>query len=739
MNNKLSQQDLSRYTINFWKWIIGIIAFGAIIIFSIGLGLFGTLPSFRDLENPKSNQASEVISDDNVVLGTYYIQNRTNVRYDELSPNVINALISTEDKRFYNHSGIDFKRSFAILFKNLIGKKEGASTITQQLALNLFSKEGRAKNSVKRIIQKLQELILAVKLERQYTKEEIITMYLNTVDYGSYNTYGIKSAARTYFSTTPEKLKPHQAAILIGMLKGPSYYNPLRNPERALARRNTVLENMRSASYLSDEEAERLKELPLGLTFNPSDHNDGSAAYFRAVLKKDIQKTFEENSITKADGTPYDLDRDGLKIYTTINSRMQNYAETAQRTYLRDLQRQFNTQFRGRNPFKSEEGKAIIDQGIKRSDRYQQLKADGKSQEEIMEDFQRPVKMTIFSWRGDIDTVMRPIDSIRYYKMILRNAVMSMEPQTGYVRAWVGGTSFEYFKYDQVKMGTRQVGSTAKPFTYAAAINAGFSPCYTVPNEPVTIDGWTPGAYKPIPGYLTIKKALANSQNFVTARMMNEVGPTAVSTLTKNLGINSDVPALPSICLGTFDASVYDMVGAYSTFVNHGIWTEPLYLLRIEDKNGNVIYERKPRVKVALNPQTAYVMTNMLKAVVTEGTGQRLRWKYSLLNPIGGKTGTTQNNSDGWFIGITPQLVTGVWTGAEDRMIHFASTDQGEGANSALPIFGLYMKSVYADKALSYTKGDFELPKGGVNVTLDCGAYTQQQSGQTEVDEKLGF
>ena len=738
-NNKLTKQDLTRYTINFWKWIIGFIALGAIIIFSIGLGLFGALPSFRDLENPKSNQASEVISDDNVILGTYYIQNRTNVRYDELSPNVINALIATEDKRFYNHSGIDFKRSFAILFKNLIGKKEGASTITQQLALNLFSKEGRAKNSVKRVIQKLQELILAVKLERQYTKEEIITMYLNTVDYGAYNTYGIKSAARTYFSTTPDKLEPQQAAILIGMLKGPSYYNPLRNPERALGRRNTVLENMHNASYLSDEETERLKKLPLKLSFNASDHNDGSAAYFRAVLKKDIQKTFEENSIAKADGTPYDLDRDGLKIYTTINSKMQNYAEKAQRTYLRELQVQFNREFRGRDPFKAKGATELIDLGIKRSDRYLQLKSEGKSKEEIMEDFKRPVKMTIFSWRGDIDTTMRPIDSVRYYKMILRNAVMSMEPETGYVRAWVGGNNFEYFKYDQVKMGTRQVGSTAKPFTYAAAINAGFSPCYTVPNEPITIEGWTPRAYNSIPGHLTLKRGLANSQNFITARMIYEVGATAVATLTKNMGISSDVPAFPSISLGSFDASVYDMVGAYSTFVNHGIWTEPLYLLRIEDKNGNVIYERKPQVKVALNPQTAYVMTNMLKAVVTDGTGRRLRGRYNLLNPIGGKTGTTQNNSDGWFIGITPQLVTGVWTGAEDRAIHFASTNDGEGANTALPIFALYMKSVYADKSLQYSKGDFDVPKGGVNVTLDCGAYTKQQSGITEVDEKLGF
>ncbi len=736
MNNQLSKQDLSRYTITFWKWIIGLIAFGAILIFSIGLGLFGKLPSFRDLENPKSNLASEVISDDNVVLGTYYVQNRSNVSYDQISPNVINALVATEDIRFYNHSGIDFKRTFTIILYNLSGNKQGASTITQQLALNLFSE--RAKNPFKRFIQKLQEWIIAVKLERNYTKEEIITMYLNTVDFGSYNTFGIKSAARTYFNTTPDKLEPQQAAILVGMLKGPSFYNPLRNPERALIRRNTVLNNMHKENYLSDEEVERLKALPMGLKFNPSDHNEGSAPYFRAVLKKDIQKTFEESSITKADGTPYDLDRDGLKIYTTINSRMQSYAERAQRDYLKDLQKEFNSQFRGKNPFKNYQ--QLLDQGMKRSERYQQLKLEGKSKDEIEEDFNTPVKMSIFSWKGDIDTTMRPIDSIKYYKLMLRNALMSMEPQTGYVRAWVGGTNFEHFKYDQVKSGTRQVGSTAKPFTYAVAIGSGgYSPCYTVANEPVTIDGWTPRAYKPMPGYLTLKTALAHSQNYVTAYMMKQVGATAVSTLIKNMGITSDVPAYPSICLGTFDASVYDMVGAYSTFVNLGVWTEPLYLLRVEDKNGNVIYERKPKIKVALNPQTAYVMTNMLKAVVTEGTGRRLRGRYNLNNPIGGKTGTTQNNSDGWFMGITPQLVTGVWTGAEDRAIHFASTDQGEGANSALPIFALYMKSVYADKTLKYTKGDFEAPKGGTTITLDCGAYTKQESGETELDQRLGF
>ena len=745
MSTQLTQLELNQYTIRFWKWIIGVIAFGAILIFSIGLGLFGRLPDLRALENPKSNQASEVISDDNVVLGTYYVQNRSNVRYDEISPNVINALIATEDIRFYNHSGIDFKRTFTVIFYNLLGKRQGASTITQQLALNLFSKEGRSKNFIKRLVQKSQELIVAVKLERQYTKEEIITMYLNTVDFGSYNTFGIKSAARTYFSTTPDKLEPEQAAILIGMLKGPSLYNPYRNPERAFLRRNTVIENMSKANYISDTEEERLKTIPLKLVFNPSDHNEGSAPYFRAVLKKDIQLTLEENSIYKADGTPYDLDRDGLKIYTTLNSHMQNYAEQAQQEYLKILQVQFNNSWNGRDPFNFKEAKSLIDQGMRRSDRYQQLKAEGKTEEEILQNFRIPTRMSVFSWRGEIDTLMRPLDSIKYYKLMLRNAVMSMEPQTGYIRAWVGGTNFTHFKYDQVKMGTRQVGSTAKPFTYAVAIgNGGFSPCYTVANEPVSIDAgdgtsWTPKAYNPIPGNLTLKKALANSQNYVTAYMMKQVGQTAVATLTKNMGITSDVPAVPSICLGSFDASVYDMVGAYSVFVNHGVWTEPIYLLRIEDKNGNLIYERRPKVKVVLDEQTAYVMTDMLQAVVKEGTGVRLGWKYKLTNPIGGKTGTTQNNSDGWFMGITPELVTGVWTGAEDRAIHFSSTNFGEGANTALPIFALYMQKVYADPKLKYTKGDFPLPKGGIATTIDCGAYTQQQAGDSELDKKLGF
>ncbi|WP_207533903.1 transglycosylase domain-containing protein [Desertivirga arenae] len=735
--NTLAKEDITRYTITFWKIVIGCIAFGIILLFSVGLGLFGELPSFRDLENPKSNLASEVISDDGVVLGTYFVQNRSNVRYDQISPHVINALIATEDIRFYSHSGIDFRRTFSILFYNLIGKKQGGSTITQQLALNMFQEEGRARNPFKRFIQKLQEWIIAIKLERNYTKEEIITMYLNTVDFGSYNSFGIKAAARTYFDTTQDKLSADQAAVLVGMLKGTYIYSPIRNPENALKRRNTVLANMHKANFLSDAETAELQAKPLILKLNPTSHNEGLAAYFRGFLKKDIQRIFRDQKITKADGTPYDLDRDGLKIYTTINSKMQRYAEEAQRQYIKELQVQFVKQFKGRNPFKFEEADMVIEQAVKRSDRYRVLKEENLTEGEIWENFRKPVKMTVFSWnkKGSKDTTISPLDSIKYYKLILRNAVMSMESSgqnAGYIRAWVGGINYEYFKYDQVKMGARQVGSTAKPFTYAAAINAGYSPCYKEPNEPITINGWTPRAHKPIPGYITLKTALAHSENWVTARVMNHVGPTAVSTLTKKMGITTDVPNFESICLGSFDATLYDMVGAYSVFVNHGIWNEPTYLLRIEDKNGTLIYEQSRKVVEALNPQTAYVMTDMLKAVVQQGTGLRLRGpRYRILNPVGGKTGTTQNNSDGWFIGITPQLVTGVWTGAEDRAIHFLSMNQGEGANSALPVFALYMKKVYADPSLHYSKGDFEPPPGGLNITINCDAYAPKPAADS--------
>lgn len=739
-NDKLSKDDVKRYTRNFWKLIIGAIALGFLFILSVRLGLFGPLPSFKELENPKNNLSSEVISADGKVLGSYFAQNRSNVTYEELSPNLINALISTEDIRFYTHSGIDFKRTFTIIFYNLIGKRQGASTITQQLALNLFS-EGRARNTFKRIIQKFQEWITAVRLERNYTKEEIITMYFNTVDFGAYNTYGIKSAARTYFSTTPAELSSEQAAVLVGMLKGTTLYSPIRNPKNSFSRRNTVLENMRKAGFISSEEADELKAKPLVLAFNPVSYGEGLAPYFRATLKEELKKIFSETSRTKADGTPYDLDRDGLKIYTTIDSRMQRYAEEAQKEWLQQLQQQFNSEYRNRDPFAKYQ--VLLDQGVKQSGRYWWLKQNDASEDEITDSFNTPTEMSIFSWKGEIDTVMTPMDSIRYHKLILRNSLMSMEPQTGHVKAWVGGIDFKHFKYDQVKVGTRQVGSTAKPFTYAVAIDNGYSPCYQVPNRPITIGNWTPRG-KSIGSPITLRRALAHSQNFATVDIMQQVGPVPVANLIRNMGITSpDLKPVPSISLGSFDASLYDMVGAYSTFVNHGIWTEPTYVLRVEDRNGAVIYEHNPKISVVLNEQTAYAMVDMLRSVVDEGSGNRIRWMFKFTNPQGGKTGTTNNNSDAWYIGITPDLVTGVWTGAENRAISFSSTAIGQGANAALPVYALYLQRVYADKELHYTQGDFELPKNGLQITLDCNEYTDQfYQGQEEeetAEDRLGF
>ncbi|WP_028297660.1 transglycosylase domain-containing protein [Olivibacter sitiensis] len=748
-NNKktvLTAQDIRRYTFNFWKILLGLGLLFALFLLCVGFGLFGKLPSFRDLENPKSNLASEVISDDGLVLGTYYVQNRSNVTYNELSPALIKALIATEDTRFNNHSGVDFRRTFTIFFYNLIGKKQGASTITQQLALNLFSEEGRSRSTVKRVIQKFKELITAVRLERNYTKEEILTMYLNTVDFGAYNTYGIKSAAKTYFNTTPSKLTPPQAAVLVGMLKGPGIYSPIRYPENALRRRNTVLNNMRKDGFLTAAEAEAFKKEPIELDFRPNSYGEGLAPYFRATLRSDIRRIFNELSITKADGTPYDLDRDGLKIYTTIDSRMQAFAEEAQKEWMQELQVQFNNQFKGvKDPFKGIED--VITNGIKQSDRYRILNQQGASDSDIDKSFATPVKMTIFSWKGNIDTTMTPLDSVRYNKMILRNALMSMEPQTGYVRAWVGGINFEHYKYDQVKMGTRQVGSTAKPFTYAVAIDNGYSPCFQVPNAPITIKSatneWTPRGENVIAGPITLRKALANSQNYATADMINRVGPQEVANLIKSFGVTTEVPPYPSISLGSFEASIYDMVGAYSTFVNHGVWNKPIYLLRIEDKNGAVIYNNAPQVKAVYNDQSAYVMVDMLKSVVTEGSGMRIRFRYGLTNPIGGKTGTSNSNSDSWFIGITPQLVTGVWTGGDERRIRFRSTAFGQGAHAALPIFALYMKKVYESPDLQYSKGDFELPQGGLQRELDCSKYyqppTEEEENKKENESRLDF
>jgi len=745
---KLPQQDIKRYNRTIWKIVIGGFTLFILIFAAVGLGLFGALPTFRDLENPKSNLASQVLSDDGVTpLGSYYLQNRSPVTYKELSPNLEHALIATEDTRFYDHSGIDFSRLFTIIFYNMIGRPQGGSTITQQLALNLFHE--RSHNKFKRVVQKLQEWITAVKIERQYTKQEILAMYFNTVDFGAYNTFGIKSAARTYFNTTPDKLTPEQAAVLVGMLNSTTRYNPVRNPERSKGRRDFVLGRMAAAGFLSEEQAHLLQQKDLGLSFHRIDHNEGLAPYFRDAIKKDIQKILSDGGFTKSDGTPYDLDRDGLKVYTTVNANMQQYAEEAQAKAMRELQVEFNAHWKGMNMYKAVPTfKKLLDAGMKQSDRYRYLELQGKSDDEIREDFNTPDTLELFTWKGKLDTVMKPIDSIVYTKMLLRNAMMSMDPTTGYIKAWVGGINFEHFKYDQVRRGTRQVGSTAKPFTYTVAIEqGGYSPCMQINNVPDTI--YTPGSApwcprsspsETVPGMITLRTALARSQNWVTAHVMKDVTPLPVMELIKKAGVTSRVDPYPSICLGTFDASVFDMTGAYGIFANQGVWTQPTYLLRIEDKNGNVLYTHHTAVKQVINQQTAWVMTYMLKGVIDEGTGYRMRSKYGLTNPIGGKTGTTNDNSDGWFIGITPQLVTGVWTGCEDRDIHFRSTRLGEGANSALPVFALYMQKVYANASLGIKKNvDFVKP-ANVDIVTDCSVYNQQQTAApTAPDKKLGF
>jgi len=750
MVTKLTPQDIRRYNGYIWKFFGGCFALLVLLIVATYLGVFGELPLFRDLENPKSNQATEIISSDKEVLGTYYVENRSSVTYKEISPNVINALVATEDERFYEHSGIDFRRQFSIIFLNIF-KSQGGSTITQQLAKNLFTVQP-SHNKIVRLTQKFKEWITAVQLERHYTKQEIITMYLNTVNFGAYNTFGIKSAARTYFSTTPDKLTPDQAALLVAMVNAPSKYNPINHPDKALARRNNVvLPLMAKQGYLSQGQLDEFKAKPLGLDFNPITHNDGPAPYFRAVLKKEVQKIFQDQSIVRADGSAYDLDRDGLKIYTTINATMQQYAEEAQAEYMRQLQVVFNNHWKGYSLYKSIKNfKLLLSEGMHRSDRYKADTAQGMSQEEIKKDFNTPTQVDLFTWKGDTTMTMKPIDSIVYSKLLLRNSLMSMDPTTGYIKAWVGGISFEHFKYDQVKVGARQVGSTAKPFTYAVAIDNGYSPCMKVNNVPVTIDipgspSWTPrqSLSDLQPGEITLRTALAYSQNWVTAYVMKEVGPVPVMNLIKKMGITTPVLPYPSICLGVFDASVYDMCGAYSVFANHGVWTEPTFILRIEDAKGNVLYTHKPRITQAMNEQTAYVMTYMMKGVIENGTGSRLRYKYHIDNPVAGKTGTPQDNSDGWFIGMVPQLVTGVWTGCEDPDIHFRSTTLGEGANSALPIFALYMKKVYANESLGIKKSvDFDPPKSPLTITIDCSAYDQKEPGAqpaTDVDKKLGF
>lgn len=698
------------------------------------LGVFGELPSFEQLENPNSSLASEVYAADMKTLGKYYIQNRVNVHYRDLSPNLVNALKATEDIRFEEHSGVDIKGLVRVFVKTIILQQDagGGSTLTQQLAKNLFP---RGESSKLRIIfQKLKEWIIAVRLERNYTKQEILAMYLNTVEFGN-NAYGVKSAATTYFNKQPSELKLEEAALLVGMLQAPSRYNPVRNVNNATFRRNTVIGQMANYKFINKEQRDSLIQLKIKLNFRQESHTEGLAQYFREILRQDLLQWCKEHK--KADGSPYNLYRDGLRIYTTIDTRMQRYAEESVQEHFTELQKTFYEHWKGRVPWS--EHPELIDEAMKRSDRYISMKKAGAADAEIRKAFNTKTEMTVFSWKGERDTLLSPLDSIKYYKMFYQTGFMSMEPQTGYVRAWVGGNNYKYFQYDHVKEGRRQVGSTFKPFLYTLAMQEGYSPCYEVPNVPVTILDqagvpWTPsnsdGKYG---GMLSLKEALAESINCISAYLMKQFGPEAMVQVARKMGITGELEPYPSLALGTADISVYEMVAAYSTFANKGVYTEPQYILRIEDKNGVVLQDFVPRKVEAISEETAYLMLNLMQGVTLYGTGARLRGsKYGFTNPIAGKTGTTQNNSDGWFMGITPDLVSGVWSGCEDRAVHFRTTQLGQGANVALPIWGLYMKKVYADPTLNYSKDGFEAPEKPLGVELDCSKYknpVQRQNG----------
>jgi penicillin-binding protein 1A len=726
-----------------WLWAIAMMPILFLASFIIYLTLFADLPSLEELENPRSNLASEIISSDQKVIGKYYIENRTNVSFNQISPNVVNALIATEDARFYKHSGVDVRALGRAISGALSGRESsgGGSTITQQLAKMLFPRENL--NKVQLVLRKFKEWVIAVKLERNYTKNEIIAMYLNKFDFIN-NAVGIKSAARIYFNTTPDSLKIEQAAMLVGMAKNPSLFNPKRKPDNALTRRNVVLNQMAKYKYITPEQCEKYKKIPLKLKFTAEDQNEGLATYFREYLRDYMKKWCKEHK--KPDGSNYNLYKDGLKIYTTINSKMQRYAEEAVKEWLTELQGKFFNHWKGRKnaPFyqmNDEEVQKLLTQAMKRSERYRVLKERGLSDSEIKATFMKPVETKLFSWKGEFDTVITPWDSMRYCKYFLQTGFMSMEPSTGYIRAWVGGIDYRNFKYDHVKQGKRQVGSTFKPFVYTLAMQEQWSPCYQVPNIPVTFDlpeggTWTPkNSDAKYGGMMTLKKGLALSVNSVTAYVMKQFGPQAVVDLARKLGIESHLDAVPSLCLGTADISVFEMVGANSTFANQGVWVEPTFITRIEDKNGNVIEEFMPRRVEAISKETAYLTLNLMKGVVDHGTGLRLRFRHGLTAPIAGKTGTTQNNSDGWFMGITPDLVSGVWVGCEDRSAHFRSTNLGQGASMALPIWGIYMKKVYDDKSLKISQDDFEKPEGLDNsIELDCSKYNEDKEQEESIE-----
>ena len=748
----------------FWiVFSIGILSFVSIFL-AAGFGLLGKMPEFRQLENPKTNLATQIFSADNKVIGKfYYNDNRTPLYYEEIPKNLIDALIATEDERFYDHSGIDLRSTLrAVVY---LGEKGGASTVSQQLARQLFTGV-RSRNTLDAVIQKIKEWVIAVQLERRYSKKEILTMYLNLYDF-NYNADGLRSAANIYFSKEPSDLLLEESAMLVGMLKNSSLYNPIRRPELVTSRRNIVFQQMLRNEMLTQKEVDSLQQLPLQIQFNPQSHREGLATYFRAYLRQFMLNWIQDNP--KPDGEKYNLYLDGLTIYTTLDSKMQTYAENAVKEHMSNLQDAFFEQntpkWNPTAPFldlTEKEVERLMGQAMMRSERWRKMKLAGKTEDEIKASFEQKTAMKIFSWKGEIDTVMRPIDSIRHYKHFLRSGMMSMNPQTGHVKAWVGGINYKHFQFDHVFQGKRQIGSTFKPFVYASAIDQlKLSPCDSFPDGFYCVEARKFGAHEAwcpknsgdrYTGMRTLKNALANSVNTISARLIDKVGPGPVSKLAADLGISSKIPNVPSIALGTADLSVYEMVAAYGAFANQGIYVKPVMVTRIEDKNGTVLFEATPETRDVLSEESAYVTVKLLEGVTESGSGIRLRhrgaeennpyfgtvvtgYPYEFQNPIAGKTGTTQNQSDGWFIGMVPNLVTGVWVGGEDRATHFNSIAYGQGATMALPIWALYMKKLYEDPLLEVSIDSFPAPER-VSIPLDCELLAKLRS-QNNTDDAV--
>ena len=732
----MALQKNSKYVKLTWLFVWSPFIILFFLITLISFEVFFDLPSVEELQNPKSNLATVIYSSDGKTLGKYYAENRVNVKYYELDKNLINALISTEDARFTQHSGIDLKALGRSVLGILTGNmnKGGGSTLTQQLAKMMFPRQKLSKP--KMVLQKLKEWVIAARLEKNYTKDEILSMYLNKFDFLN-QAVGIKSAAQIYFNRNQDSLEIQQAAMLIGMAKNPSLFNPIKKADTTMHRRNVVMFQMVKYGVLSKQKYDSLKLLPLGIIFQPEDHNDGLAPYFREYLREYFMKDWCSKHINPETNKPYNIYRDGLKIFTTIDSRMQRYAEEAVSEHMYDLQKLFNKECKTKKnaPFawnvNKEQIENIMISSMKRSDRYRSLKNAGFSREQILVEFKKPVKMVVYSINGDIDTTMTPWDSIRYYKSFLHTGFIAIEPTTGYVKVWVGGVNHRHFKFDHVKVGRRQVGSTFKPFVYALAIQNGLSPCHQVPNVKTCIDlpdggQWCPensDGNKGTGKMITLRKALAGSVNYVTAWVMKQYGPDAVINLVRRMGITSPIDAVPSIALGTPDISVFEMVAANATFANKGTYIQPTFISRIEDKNGKVLEEFVPTTDEVFSEQHAYAMIQLMRGVVDGGTGGRLRSRYKLFNEIAGKTGTTQNNADGWFMGLTPELVAGCWTGGEERSIHFNSTNEGQGASMALPIWGKFFQKVYADPKLKLTKAGFVKPPNMGDVELDCSKY----------------